>query len=89
MKKGKIVQISGPVVDVEFEDSELPFIRDALEVDNHGQRCVMEVAQHIGNHVVRCILLASGEGLQKDMEDILSLPESESVPVREMICGVK
>jgi len=89
MKKGKIVQISGPVVDVEFEDSELPFIRDALEVDNHGKRCVMEVAQHIGNHVVRCILLASGEGLQKDMEDILSLPESESVPVREMICGVK
>ena len=89
MKKGKIVQISGPVVDVEFEDSELPFIRDALEVDNHGKRCVMEVAQHIGNHVVRCILLASGEGLQKDMEDILSLPESDSVPVREMICGVK
>lgn len=89
MKKGKIVQISGPVVDVEFEDSELPFIRDALEVDNHGKRCVMEVAQHIGNHVVRCILLASGEGLQKDMEDILSLPESESVPVREMTSGQK
>ncbi len=56
MKKGKIVQISGPVVDVEFKDSELPFIRDTLEVDNHGKRCVMEVAQHIGNHVVRCIL---------------------------------
>ena len=36
---------------MEFEDSELPFIRDALEVDNHGKRCVMEVAQHIGNHV--------------------------------------
>ena len=55
---------------MEFEDNELPFIRDALEVDNHGKRCVMEVAQHIGNHVVRCILLASGEGLQKDMEVI-------------------
>ena len=63
MKKGKIVQISGPVVDVEFEDSELPFIRDALEVDNHGKRCVMEVAQHIGNHTVRCIMLAASEGL--------------------------
>lgn len=74
---------------MEFEDNELPFIRDALEVDNHGKRCVMEVAQHIGNHVVRCILLASGEGLQKDMEDILSLPESESVPVREMTSGQK
>ena len=80
MKKGKIVQISGPVVDVEYEDSELPFIRDALEVDNHGKRCVMEVAQHIGNHVVRCIFLASGEGLQKDMEDIPSLPERRAFP---------
>ena len=49
MKKGKIVQISGPVIDVEFEDSDLPYIKDALEVDNDGKRCVMEVAQHIGN----------------------------------------
>ena len=43
MKKGKIVQISGPVIDVEFEDSDLPYIKDALEVDNDGKRCVMEV----------------------------------------------
>ena len=50
MKKGKIVQISGPVIDVEFEDSDLPYIKDALEVDNDGKRCVMEVAQHIGNN---------------------------------------
>ena len=49
MKKGKIVQVMGPVVDVEFEDNDLPYIKDALEVDNHGKRCVMEVAQHIGN----------------------------------------
>ena len=40
MKKGKIVQVSGPVIDVEFEDSDLPFIKDALEVDNDGKRCV-------------------------------------------------
>ena len=73
MKTGKIVQVMGPVVDVEFEDNDLPFIKDALEVDNGGKRCVMEVAQHIGNHVVRCILLASGEGLQKDMEVIACL----------------
>lgn len=62
---------------MEFEDNELPFIRDALEVDNHGKRCVMEVAQHIGNHVVRCILLASGEGLQKDMEVIGASGDTE------------
>lgn len=38
MKKGKIVQVMGPVVDVEFEDNDLPYIKDALEVDNHGKR---------------------------------------------------
>ena len=70
MKKGKIVQVMGPVVDVEFEDNDLPYIKDALEVDNHGKRCVMEVAQHIGNNTVRCIMLAASEGLHKDMEFI-------------------
>lgn len=68
MKTGKIVQVMGPVVDVEFEDNDLPFIKDALEVDNGGKRCVMEVAQHIGNNTVRCIMLAASEGLHKDME---------------------
>ena len=67
MKKGKIVQVMGPVVDVEFEDNDLPYIKDALEVDNNGKRCVMEVAQHIGNNTVRCIMLAASEGLCKDM----------------------
>ena len=58
MKTGKIVQVMGPVVDVEFEDNDLPFIKDALEVDNGGKRCVMEVAQHVGTtlHVVSCWL---------------------------------
>lgn len=71
---------------MEFEDNELPFIRDALEVDNHGKRCVMEVAQHIGNHVVRCILLASGEGLQKDME-VIATGSGIEVPVGEKTLG--
>ena len=65
MKKGKIVQVMGPVVDVEFEDNDLPYIKDALEVDNNGKRCVMEVAQHIGNNTVRCIMLAASEGLHQ------------------------
>ena len=48
MNKGKIVQVLGPVVDVEFEEGvELPCIKDALEVDNDGKRCVMEVSQHL------------------------------------------
>ena len=68
MNKGKIVQVSGPVVDVEFSDGELPCVKDALEVDNHGKRCVMEVAQHIGDNTVRCVMLAASEGLCRDME---------------------
>ena len=55
MDKGRIVQVLGPVIDVEFEGCNLPFIKDALEVDNNGKKCIMEVAQHIGNNTVRCI----------------------------------
>ena len=68
MKTGKIVQVLGPVVDVAFENGELPAIIDALEVQNGDKKCVMEVAQHIGNDVVRCVMLASSEGLSRDME---------------------
>ena len=56
MKKGKIVQVSGPVVDVEFDETYLPQIKDALTVMNGDKKCVMEVAQHIGNNIVRCIM---------------------------------
>ena len=86
MKKGKIVQVSGPVIDVEFEDSDLPFIKDALEVDNDGKCCVMEVAQHIGNNTVRCITLASSEGLHKDME-VIATGSGITVPVGEKTLG--
>ena len=57
MSKGKIVQVMGPVVDVVFENGDLPDIKDALEVENNGKRCVMEVAQHTGEtmwYVVSC-----------------------------------
>ena len=65
---GKIVQVSGPVVDVVFEDDNLPPIREALSVNNNGKKCIMEVASHQGNHVVRCIMLSASEGLYRDME---------------------
>ncbi len=68
MNKGKIVQVMGPVVDVEFENNDLPYIKDALEVENGDRKCIMEVAQHLGNNTVRCIMLASSEGLHRDME---------------------
>ena len=67
MNTGKIVQVMGPVVDVEFE-GELPDIKDALEVTVDGKRLVMEVSQHIGSGCVRCIMLAASEGLCKDMD---------------------
>jgi F-type H+-transporting ATPase subunit beta len=67
MEKGKIVQVLGPVVDVEFQSGKLPMIKDALELNNDGKRRVMEVAGHLGNNIVRCIMLASSEGLTKGM----------------------
>ena len=53
MNKGRIVQVMGPVVDVVFEDGNLPCIKDALQVENNGKTCIMEVAQHLGNDEVR------------------------------------
>ncbi len=86
MNKGKIVQVLGPVIDVVFEDNDLPNIKDALEVDNGGKRCVMEVAQHIGNNTVRCIMLASSEGLYRDME-VVSTGSGIKVPVGDKTLG--
>ena len=86
MKKGKIVQVMGPVVDVAFENGNLPHIQDALTVMNNGKRCVMEVAQHIGGDVVRCIMLASSEGLYKDME-VEATGQGIAVPVGEKTLG--
>lgn len=83
---GKIVQVSGPVVDVEFENGELPSIKDALYVMNNGKKCVMEVSQHIGHRVVRCIMLAASEGLCRDME-VTATGKGIQVPVGEKTLG--
>ena len=86
MEKGKIVQIMGPVVDVEFPQNALPAIKDALTVENNGKKLVMEVAQHIGNNTVRCIMLASSDGLYKDME-VTATGAGISVPVGKETLG--
>ena len=86
MTKGKIVQVMGPVVDVEFTDQNLPSIKDALTVELNGEKRVMEVAQHIGNHTVRCIMLASSDGLSKDME-VTATGAGISVPVGRETLG--
>ena len=86
MNKGKIVQVMGPVVDVAFENGALPHIQDALVTYNEGKRCVMEVAQHIGGDVVRCVMLASSEGLYKDIE-VEATGRGICVPVGEKTLG--
>ena len=86
MKNGKIVQVMGPVVDVEFPDNDLPYIKDALEVDNHGKKCVMEVAQHVGNNTVRCIMLSASEGLSRDIE-VVATGSGIKVPVGNQTLG--
>ena len=86
MEKGKIVQVLGAVVDVEFESGKLPMIKDALTVQNGDKKVVMEVAQHMGNNIVRCIMLASSEGLTKDME-VTATGAGITVPVGPSTLG--
>ena len=86
MNKGKIVQIMGPVVDVEFAEGELPKIKDALEVNVDGEKRVMEVAQLTGNNVARCIMLASSDGMYRDME-VTATGDGIKVPVGEKTLG--
>ena len=68
MAVGKIVQVIGTVVDVEFPPDELPNLFDALELDNNGENLVLEVQQHIGNNWVRCLALGSTDGLARGIE---------------------
>ena len=86
MDKGKIVQITGPVIDVEFESDNLPAIKDALTVELNGKTAVMEVSQHIGGNVVRCIMMASSEGLSKSHE-VINTHEPIKVPVGKDVLG--
>ncbi|MGN1349502.1 MAG: F0F1 ATP synthase subunit beta [Anaerovoracaceae bacterium] len=86
MNKGKITQVMGPVVDVLFEGDYLPLIKEALTVELDGKPLVMEVASHMGNRVVRCIVLDSSEGLAKEME-VTATGDYIKVPVGESTLG--
>ncbi|MCD7722845.1 MAG: F0F1 ATP synthase subunit beta [Clostridiales bacterium] len=85
MNKGKTVQISGPVVDVKF-DERLPKIKDALKIITENQTYLMEVAQHLGSNTVRCIMLSPSEGLSKGM-DVIDTGSSIKVSVGEKCLG--
>ena len=90
---GKIVEVKGPVVDVKFEDGNLPKINDALKVnvsanDNNGVeiKLTLEVALHVGNKVVRCIAMDSTDGLVRGMP-VVNTGNPISVPVGEKTLG--
>ena len=66
--KGTVIQVMGPVLDIRFADNQLPQLLSAIEVPNGETTIVAEVAQHIGDNVVRCIAMSSTDGLQRGTE---------------------
>ncbi len=86
MNVGKIVAVSGPVVDVEFQTPPLPRVREALGVEVHGKHCVMEVMQQVGDNTVRCIMLAPSEYLARGME-VSASGSGIRVPVGSNVLG--
>ena len=67
---GKVVQVMGPVLDIRFADGELPELLNAIERQNNGKPLIVEVAQHIGDNVVRCIAMAATDGLVRGAEAV-------------------
>jgi F-type H+/Na+-transporting ATPase subunit beta len=94
MNRGKIVQVIGPVVDVEFEAGKLPAIYNALEVAgienkdvfSYSQRLVLEVAQHLGESTVRAVAMASTDGLTRGM-NVSDTGEPITIPVGRETLG--
>lgn len=83
---GKVVQIIGPVVDVRFDADKLPNIYDAIRIDYNEIRLTLEVAQHIGDNVVRCISMSSTDGLVRGI-DASHMGAPISVPVGKPTLG--
>lgn len=83
---GTIVQIIGAVLDIRFPAGKLPNLLNAIEIDNKGQKLVVEVAQHIGDDIVRCIAMGSTDGLVRGIE-ALDTGKSITVPVGRETLG--
>ena len=84
--KGKVVQVIGTVVDVEFPPDDLPEIYSGLELENEGERLVLEVEQHVGNNWARCLALGTTDGLARGAEAI-DTGQPVAVPVGENSLG--
>jgi F-type H+-transporting ATPase subunit beta len=83
---GKIIQIIGAVLDIKFDGDKMPNLNNAIEIDNNGKRIVAEVAQHLGDGVVKCIAMSSTDGLRRGM-DAVDTGDSIKVPVGKATLG--
>ena len=86
MNKGIIHQIIGPVIDIKFQPEEMPELLNAIDIDFKERRVVAEVAQHVGDDVVRCVALSSTDGLTRGMEAV-DTGGPISVPVGPEVLG--
>ena len=84
--KGTVVQIMGPVLDIRFDNEHLPALLNAIEVFHGESKVVAEVAQHIGDDVVRCVAMSSTDGLERGIEAI-DTGRPITVPVGEECLG--
>ncbi len=84
--RGTVVQIIGPVLDIKFADGHLPNLLNAIEINHNDKKIVLEVAQHIGDNIVRCIAMSSTDGLVRGIEAI-DTGASISVPVGKETLG--
>lgn len=83
---GKVLQVIGPVLDIQFEDGQLPELLSAIEIDNHGQKLIVEVAQLTGDNVARCIAMSSTDGLVRGTPAV-DTGEPIKVPVGDQCLG--
>ncbi|MGF6376344.1 F-type H+-transporting ATPase subunit beta [Clostridiales Family XIII bacterium PM5-7] len=86
MNKGKIQQIIGPVIDIQYDPEEMPELLNAIHIDYQGKTIVAEVHQHIGDDQVRCVALSSTDGLSRGME-AFDTGEPIKVPVGKEVLG--
>ena len=80
MIQGTIIRVAGPVVDVKFTEGKLPALQEALTVTAEGTERTMEVAQHVNETTVRCIMLSASEGLGKGMVVTATGPSTARLP---------
>ena len=83
---GTVVKVIGPVLDIRFADGQLPALRNAIELDNGGKKLVVEVAQHIGDNVARCIAMSSTDGLVRGAKAV-DTGSAITVPVGDACLG--